>query len=343
MDKDSLKIYLKDNPEYIRDILEDLGCGYVHIGRKRVNATRPDGDNRGAIAITLNDFLSTRVWTKNEFNKYKIQDFYTLITYLSNYSFSEVMTYVHRICGLAYDGHFEPKEISASANLLKRFKRVNNRNLEDLSTKETILDEKIKEEFFRQTCKKWLDDGVTEETQAKFEVSYDVVENRIVFPIRNYEGKLISIKGRTLDADYLIKGIPKFISYYNYYAEYYLYGWYENYEEIKKGKEVYIGEAEKFVQQLDSVGYHNALSVSKKTISPYQVTKLLQLGKDIIICFDNDVSEEEIKNECRKFRGLCNVYYVKDENNLLGKKDSPSDKGLDIFEKLVENKILFKE
>ena len=75
------------------------------------------------------------------------------------------------------------------------------------------------------------------------------------------------------------KGIPKYIYYYPYNGRNHLYGYYENYYTILSSKEVFVGEAEKFVQQLDSMGINNALAISKKTISPVQLNLLLKLLK----------------------------------------------------------------
>ena len=47
---------------------------------------------------------------------------------------------------------------------------------------------------------------------------------------------------------------------------------------------------------------------------------------------------EEIYNLCEKFYGIRNVYFVKDTKGKLGKKDSPTDMGNDVYEELFKNK-----
>ena len=42
---------------------------------------------------------------------------------------------------------------------------------------------------------------------------------------------------------------------------------------------------------------------------------------------------------CKKFRGQATFYYIWDIDNLLNEKDSPFDRGKDIFEKLYRNRI----
>lgn len=67
-----------------------------------------------------------------------------------------------------------------------------------------------------------------------------------------------------------------------------------------------------------------------------QIKKILRLGKPITLAFDKDVVLEDIFIECRKFKGLIDVYYIYDTLGLLIKKESPMDKGIDIFNQLRE-------
>jgi len=346
LDKSELKIYLKDNPEYIENVLESIGCHHIKIiPNKRVQSALEDGDNQTSVQVKLNDTLSTVVHTRSEFQKYEIKDIFSLVQFIKDYTLGEAIQHICKVCGLKYSNNVKKQNVSTSYQFLKKFKRSLNKEarLEEYESETKILNESFKERFIRNTCKLFYDDGISEKTQDKFEVSFDVLDNRVVFPIRNDEGGILTFKGRTCDIDYKIKGIPKYISYYSYYAEFYLFGLYENYFDILNSEDVIIGEAEKFVMQLDSMGIHNSVSLSKKIISPYQLNKLLKLGKDIVLAFDKGVSLEDIYIECRKFKGLCNVYYIYDYDDLLSNKQSPTDRGFEIFNKLyTEYKFKYK-
>jgi DNA primase len=338
VDKNQIKEYLKDNPEQIKTILEYIGCHHVKIIKdKRVQSARPEGDNATSVQVSLkSNFLSTVIKTKNDFENFngeEYQDIFTLIQYINGCNFSEAIELACKICDLKYDRSIKKSSKSDSLAFLKKYKRsVGKEKLEDIV--EVTYGENFKTRFIRQDCKLFYDDGIYSDTQDKFDVSYDVLDNRIVFPIRNYEGNIVSFKGRTNDVDYKIKGIPKYIYYYPIDGRFYLYGYYENYYDILSSDEVLVGESEKFVQQLDSMEIHNAVSISKKVISLEQLNRLMKLHKDIVLCFDKDVTLEEIYIECKKFRGLCNVYYIYDYDNLLKAKQSPSDCGIEIFNKL---------
>ena len=42
---------------------------------------------------------------------------------------------------------------------------------------------------------------------------------------------------------------------------------------------------------------------------------------------------------CKKYQGQATFYYIWDMKNLLGHKDSPFDKGKEVFEELYRNRI----
>ena len=89
--------------------------------------------------------------------------------------------------------------------------------------------------------------------------------------------------------------------------------------------------------QLHNMGVYNAVATSKKRISEEQAQEINDLGKKIVLAYDNDVTIGEIKMELSKLNG--EVYYIKDTFGLLGKKDSPSDKGYEVWNKLYQNKF----
>lgn len=343
MNKQDIKLFLKNNTDCIEDILDSLGCHKIKTYQKRITACLPDGDNPTSISInTTSDNLYSMIYTRNDFQKcgnndYK--DFFNVVQYLNDCTLNQAIYYICKICGLKYDGKIEEKKKSSfsALNLLTREKK--NEIIED-----EILDEYFTNRFVRETCKLFLDDNIYEDTQEKFGVSYDVIDDRVVFPIRDNKGNLISFKGRTCNKDYKFKGIPKYLYYYDCHAENYLYGWYENRKEIQESNELIVLEAEKSVMQCDSFGLNNAVALSKKTISDPQLKMLIKSGKDIVLAFDKGVFLDDIFIECRKLSKFVNVYYIYDYDDLLKDKESPSDQGLDTFIKLYKNyKFKFKE
>lgn len=75
---------------------------------------------------------------------------------------------------------------------------------------------------------------------------------------------------------------------------------------------------------------------------------LLDLGvRDIVVAFDRDYSNrEEIEEEIAKLKEMfafatnrVNVSLIIDFNLVLGYKDSPADKGKEIFDILIEDRV----
>ena len=57
----------------------------------------------------------------------------------------------------------------------------------------------------------WLAEGIGADSMERFQVRYDSVSNRLVFPVRGMDGGIINVCGRTLDEDYKAKRIPKYV------------------------------------------------------------------------------------------------------------------------------------
>ena len=65
---------------------------------------------------------------------------------------------------------------------------------------------------------------------------------------------------------------------------------------------------------------------------------------EIIIGFDKDVCEEEVRYNAKQLKTenmiyTNNISYIYDKYNLLDSKDSPTDKGEEIFKELFKERI----
>ena len=111
-------------------------------------------------------------------------------------------------------------------------------------------------------------------------------------------------------------------------------------EYIEKKKRCVIVEAEKSVLKRDSIGDCTLIALQGKNISDEQVRIISSLDvKEIIVALDNDVDINEIRFICEKFYRIKNVSYIKDKYKLLGDKDSPCDKGDDVYNYLFKHRI----
>ncbi len=106
---------------------------------------------------------------------------------------------------------------------------------------------------------------------------------RIIFPVRDEFGKLISITGRTLIEDEK----PK---YYNTDFEKgnHLYGLFQAIEEIRKRNIVYVFEGNADVITAHQYGIKNTVCVMGTAFRDDHMTLLAGYAKNIVLIFDND-------------------------------------------------------
>ena len=172
-------------------------------------------------------------------------------------------------------------------------------------------------------------DGVAATVQEKWGVRYDHDENAILIPIYDYSGQLVGCKARSNNPDCAPE--DRFWAYIPYAKTQVVYGWFQNFQRISEKQAVIVVESEKGVLQAASFGCEIAVGIGGHNMSGVQARYIKLLGtKRIIIAFDEGISEEEIKSECRKVNYRKNVYYIYDEDHLVlpkGSKDSPVDHG----------------
>lgn len=337
-----LKLYLKDNPLLIVDLLESVGCDNVVIKHDRITCCNPLGDNNGAVNVMLNDTLNCFNYTKPDYQiKYQIRDIITLIQFfLNDISLNEAIKYIKSICDIKDNG------IPNVSNTLSKLRKLKQGITKDFKCNDIPLDENELNNYFDVYIKQFLDDGISEEIQDEFGIRYDLNDNRAIIPIRNADGELITFKGRSLHSDDLKeRGIPKYIYSHKFTGKYYLYGEYENRKYIEESDFIYLFEAEKSILQAAAFDVRNCVAISKHDISVQQVRKLLSIGKPIVIAFDKDVKLKDVIAQCNKFRGI-DVYYIYDTEDFLSGKMSPTDDGeytFKMLDSLCKYKFDYKE
>lgn len=327
-----LKLYLKDNPYLISELLESIGCNSIIIKNDKITCSNPDGDNNGAVNVMLNDTLNCVNYTRPDYQiKYEIRDIITLIQFfLNDISLNESIKYIKDVCKIEDNG------VSKRSSTLSKLRKLKNGIKKEFSCNDAVLDEKELDNYMDAYIKyKFLDDGIAECVQDEFQIRYDLHSNMAIIPIRNSKGELVTLKGRSLYRDNEIEEryISKYIYYYRFSGKYYLYGEYENANYIKESDEIYVFEAEKSVLQAASFGVRNCVAISKHDISIQQIRKLVSYGKKIVIAFDKDVSLNDVTNQCKKFKGV-EVYYLFDTDGYLSGKMSPTDDGKNTFRML---------
>lgn len=203
----------------------------------------------------------------------------------------------------------------------------------------------------------WLGDGISERSMKKFHIGFSLNQNRITIPHYDYRGFLVGVRSRALEEKDLEFGKyrPMMVGnkMYNHQLGFNLYGIYENKEAIKRFKRAVIFEGEKSVLLSDTFyeNYSVAVATCGSQLNRFQINLLVKKYgvSDITLAFDKEFKNlndpacrtyrKKLIDKCLKYRGLANFYYIFDEHNLLQQKDSPIDRGVEVYEKLIKKRI----
>ena len=207
----------------------------------------------------------------------------------------------------------------------------------------TKLHESVMEQYDPDLSKLqiWRDEGISDEALRKFQVRYDGVTNSIVYPIRDPDGTIVNIGSRTLDPNYKEKGIPKYIYRYKWGTINTIYGLAENRAAIQEKREIILFEGAKSVMKAAGWGIDNCGAILTSHLSSNQLKILLKLGVSVVFALDRDVNIRNDRN-IGKLRHYCNVFSLYDRENLLEEKDSPVDRGEDVFRTLYEGRYRYR-
>ena len=210
--------------------------------------------------------------------------------------------------------------------------------------------------FIKTYPPEWLQDGITTAAMDRFNILYSISQNKIIIPHYDVNGNLIGIRGRALN-DWEVENLGKYMpvqiegTWYKHPLSLNLYGLYQNLENIRQNGYCFVFESEKSVMQCEDFSMPNcAVAVCGSTFNIYQLHLLLSAAdlREIIICFDNEElpGKDQYFNKlfelCKKYNHYCNFSFIYDRKNLTNKKDSPSDKGEEIFKELLKGRVMVK-
>lgn len=264
---------------------------------------------------------------------------YTFVRYFNNCSPREAVDIL-----LSYSGYSEEEvakhEKMAATKVCKRY--VPSKEHQKQS-KAVILPDDYMERYEDDESKLqiWRDEGISDASLSRFQVKYDSFSERIVYPIRNIEGKIVNIGGRTVDPLFKEKGLRKYCYFKQWGTMDTIYGIAENAEYIRKSGEIILFEGCKSVLIADTWGIRNCGAILTSHLSPAQMKILARLGVHVVFALDNDVDIMKDHNVA-KLKRYVNVSYLKDRDNLLSEKDSPVDKGKEVFDGLYAKRIRYR-
>lgn len=219
----------------------------------------------------------------------------------------------------------------------------------------------VLDSFIKYYTPEWISDGISKESMDKFNILYSISQNRIIIPHYDLNGELVGIRGRALnpeDIEVFGKYMPIKLekTWYTHPLSLNLYGLNQTKEAINKKKQAIIFEAEKSVLLMD--GFYgednNSVAVCGSNFTNVQLKLLLKNCdiNEIVIAFDKEYKRldsaraqkyfNKLHRICTNYNKYCNFSFIYDRENLLNEKDSPIDRGKEVFERLMKGRIMVK-
>lgn len=305
--------------------------------KNELRFSREDGHNPTAMRLKL-DTLKFDGFSINAHG-----NLYSLVMKTKHLSFPKALKYIAETLGLE-KSQFSQKIRYPFGGFYKGLMR----EIREPEYSMTTYDDSILNDYIGKYNLMFFKDGINFQTQQFFNVGFDIETLRITVPEYTLDGRLCGIMGRLNDSK-----CPKderWLPIIPCSRSLTLYGYHHNYETIQQKNIVVVGESEKFVQQLHSMGSYVGLATCGCDVSEIQAKHLKALmTSKIILAYDEGLEEDQIRTQAEKlildnamFRNK--VGYVFDRDNLIlpkGSKASPSDLGKGAFLELIKNHVTY--
>lgn len=210
-----------------------------------------------------------------------------------------------------------------------------------------LLPENYMDIFQHRPITEWENEFITPEIADYFEVRYAPNDNALVFPVRDLGGNIINVKGRRLGNEWKEETGKKKAKYFHYFNMQgdidFFWGWAEATDGAFRNKIMVLVEAEKSVMQAFGYGHNNVVAMGTSHITDYQLRTLVRQQLPVVLAVDKD-KMLAIRSDDNFFKlsRMIDCYTLSDSEGLLGEKDSPTDRGKEVFERLLDNKERFK-
>ena len=333
-----IKEKLSDDVDLVIRLLESVGFQNIkyNANSNYLSFPRIYGDNQNATVLYLDTFKVLCFTNNNESG-----DLFSVIMREKNLSFPQALKYISKICDIdVTESKYRPPFNGFYKKLI--------REMQEPETSMQTYGEDILREYSDKFNTMFFNDGISYETQAKFNVGYDLWTNRITVPEYTLDGKLCGIMGRSIDTE-----CPKeerWLPIIPCSRSLTLYGYHTNYGNIQNKNLCIVGESEKFPQQLDSFGCYLGLASCGCHLSDTQAKYIKGLLVDkTILAYDEGLTQEYIHEEAKKLKVNNAIFsnkvgYIFDKEHIvlpIGSKASPSDFGREAFSYLIKNCVVW--
>lgn len=323
-----IKKHLLHNKRDLILLLKEYGYGKFNVNEDEIRCSKPDSSNGSTCRIRLNNCLSCTDFSSS-FNG----DIFELIIFHTDTTYSDIVSKCYEMFNIESVDYEDFDGLDLDLGL-------------DTKPKEVLIpiyDKSELDNYEHVWNMKFVEDNIMPKTQEMFSIGYDYKSKRISIPWFTIQGELLGVMGRAYYDNY---NNFKYIPLLRFKKHHSLYGIYENQKYIENNR-VYIGESEKFVLQLHTMGIHNALALGGNSIDSYRLSLLEKLNvKEIVFCFDEGLDVETqkraLKTTKKYFKNKIRIGLMYDAHNKylpVHSKCSPTDLGKQIWSDMVEHCI----
>lgn len=322
-------------PELIELVLEKAGFCDIsdeYSGGDEYRCARAEGKNPTAVRVNK-DTLQSQCFSTNLKG-----DLITLVQNKLNLTFPKTIEFISKVVNFE---EVEQREyqlpFGGFYTQLQSFRANEPVEL-------TLYDESLLENYFVMPNIMFYQDGISEDTQYKYNISYDIATDRIVVAWRSLTGELVGLMGRKNRRN-VDEGENKWFPIVSFPKSKTLFGFSENYNFIQEKGLVIVSESEKGTLQLDTMGLHCGVSLGGSNLSEFQANNIKSLfPQKIIIALDEGLDEEVPRYMAEQLKigkyFKNEVGYIYDKNGLYlptGSKMSPTDLPKGDFKSLLKN------
>ena len=326
--------YDRDRVRELANSISLLDYAAQTIEFKKVGATEWSAHCPRHIDKTSSLFVST---DKNRFYCQSCHVGGDLISWMRIFEGKSYTEAVEKICEMT-GGSAEKLKQCEAMGVYQRLRDMMMVNAPKHIDRKTY-DESILRQYSSRPPEEWINEGIDWDIMKRFGVKIDDDNNRIIYPVYDDQDRLIGIKGRTRYKDYKLLGIQKYMNYMKIGTTDFFQGMKQNRQNIINKDEIIIVEGLKSVMKLTGWGYDNSVASETSSLSPGQLEIILRMHtRNVVVAFDQDVSYEKAVKTMKQLSRYTNVFIIHDTDGLLESKDSPCDKGLEVWEQLYNGR-----
>lgn len=350
-DKDKVKEALSD--EDVFELLSQLGAEPEDRGDYYICKTICHGGS----SHKLYYYLTTRL-CKCYTHCGDAFDIFELIQKVTGGDLNDAIIYVVNMFNLSGCSTEETDEDREEWKAFEKYQELTNIKVSHEKIILPEIDPHILDHYPQPRLLDWEKEGISKAACDYMNIRYDPVDGNILIPHYDENGRMIGIRTRTLVQENEKWGKYRPWRYgkkqYNHPLAFNCFGLNIAKDNIRDMKIAIVVESEKAILQiLDFLGASNtvAVAVCGSSISQYQFNLLQDLGiNEMCIAFDADyhtIGDDDFNKVIERWQRLYNkfsafvqVSFLFDrEGNKLGYKDSPTDKGKDVFMELWRDRV----